>query len=75
MAACETPLKAIRPRRVSAIAVVPLFFSIAVTKWLVSEIWLEFQDVLPPENRPFSRSACTHGPDPLHGVNQHRVPK
>src|SRR6266581_4761695 len=30
---------------------------------------------LPPPNRPFSRSACTHGPLPLQAGNQHKVPK
>jgi hypothetical protein len=35
---------------------------------------------LPPANRPFSRSAITHGPEPMHWPgttkpNQHNVPK
>jgi hypothetical protein len=31
--------------------------------------------VLPPENRPFSMSAWTHGPVPLQPPNQHSVLK
>src|SRR6185437_14055558 len=53
----------------------PLFFSIAVTKWLVCETWLVFHAAAPPENRPFSRSACTHGPVPVQPPNQHSVLK
>jgi hypothetical protein len=59
----------------SAIAVVPLFLSIAVTKGLVCETWFGFHAAAPPENRPFSRSACTHGPLPLQPPNQHSVLK
>lgn len=52
----------------------PLFFSIAVTKVLLLPVF-PGSDPLPPENRPFSMSAIAQGPSPVHGVNQHRVPK
>ena len=54
---------------------VPLFFSVAVTNLLVNARWLGFQELLPPGNRPHSRSACTHGPEPEQPPNQHCVPK
>ena len=47
---------------------------IAVTNVLALPT-LPVSEPLPPMNSPFSRSACTHGPDPVHGVNQHSVPK
>src|SRR5690348_5878487 len=54
---------------------VPLFFSIAVTNLAVNARWPVFQDWLPPEYRPHSRSAWTHGPLPEQPPNQHSVLK
>ena len=54
--------------------VVPLLFTIAVTNGLELPL-LAGSEPLPPANRPFSRSAWTQGPDPVHGENQHSVPK
>src|SRR5580698_11659931 len=54
--------------------VVPLLFSTAVTKVLELPT-LPVSEPLPPENSPFSMSATTQGPAPLHGENQHSVPK
>src|SRR5947208_3134153 len=54
---------------------VPLFFNIAVTNLFGKARWFWFQDWLPPEYRPHSRSACTHGPEPEQPPNQHSVPK
>src|SRR4051812_37832081 len=54
---------------------VPLFFSVAVTNLLVKARWLEFHELLPPGNRPHSRSACTQGPVPEQPPNQHCLPK
>src|SRR3984957_7205840 len=58
----------------SAYVVVPLFFSIAVTNGEPLPL-LPGSEPLPPENSPFSMSASTHGPVPVQGVNQHRLPK
>ncbi|GAA2186624.1 hypothetical protein GCM10009848_20700 [Micromonospora lupini] len=55
--------------------VVPLFFSVAVTNLLVKGRWFGFHELLPPGNRPHSRSACTHGPLPEQPPNQQLVPK
>ena len=57
-----------------AYVVVPLLFTIAVTNGLALPL-LAGSEPLAPANRPFSRSAWTHGPDPVHGANQHSVPK
>src|SRR5262245_60351453 len=57
-----------------AYVVVPLFFSIAVTKVLELPLLL-VSEPLPPANRPCSRSPWTQGPGPEHGGNQHSVPK
>ena len=54
--------------------VCPLFFSRAVTKALELPRLL-VSEPLAPANSPFSRSACTQGPDPEQGENQHSVPK
>lgn len=56
-----------------AYVVVPLFFSIAVTYSLEMPVLPEYEPFA-PKNRPFSRSASTHGPEPVH-ENQHSVPK
>lgn len=47
--------------------VVELLFSSAVTYGLGLPRFAGL-DPLPPENRPFSRSVSTHGPDPVHGA-------
>ena len=57
-----------------AYVLVPLFFTRAVTNVLLLPALFGLLP-LPPPNRPFSRSACTHGPLPLHVGNQHKVPK
>src|ERR1700733_5007779 len=46
-----------------AYVVVPLFLVIAVTKALLRPV-LALLLPLPPAKSPFSRSACTHGPEP-----------
>jgi hypothetical protein len=54
----------------------PLFFSIVVTNGFRLPVLEVFW--LPPVldwNSPFSRSAITQWPAPLHGENQHSVPK
>src|SRR5262249_32966587 len=60
----------------SAKKLVPLFFSIAVTNGARLPV-LDVLVLCPTLdwNRPFSRSACTQGPLPLQGLNQHSVPK
>src|SRR5215475_1655788 len=58
----------------NAYVVWPLFFSIAVTYVLLLPRFAVLAP-LPPMNRPFSMSASTHGPDPLHGAKPHAVPR
>src|SRR5215469_12022092 len=57
------PLRALPPLSVNA--VLPLFFSNAVTNVLAFPV-LCLLVPLSLWNRPFSRSACTHGPFPVH---------
>ncbi len=47
------------------------FFSIAVTKLKLTGVLSRFEPL--PMNRPFSRSASTHGPEPVHGPKKHVV--
>src|SRR5581483_6748616 len=56
----------------SAYVVCPLFFSIAVTNSLLFPALAVFAP-LPPWNRPFSMSASTQGPLPVHGEKKHVV--
>src|SRR6201999_3214080 len=57
-----------------AYVVCPLFFSIAVTKLLLLPSLAVFGP-LPAEDRPFSMSASTHGPEPVQGAKKHSVPR
>src|SRR5579859_3412953 len=56
----------------SSKVVCPLFFSTAVTKGLLLVVSLGLLP-FPPMYWPFSRSASTHGPLPLHGENSQYV--
>jgi len=53
-----------------AYVLVPLFFSVAVTNSEPRPVFA-LHEPLPPAKRPFSRSACAHGPEPEQGENQH----
>src|SRR5215831_11755842 len=66
------PARALPPLSVNT--VLPLFFSKAVTNVLALPL-LSLSVPLSPWKRPFSRSACTHGPFPVQPPKKHLVEK